>query len=174
MNKWLWLAARVVVIALAAAMLSYAILPGGYLFHLQITLVYVASSVVGGQLLGWNRPGFGLGRALLVCLLAALIGGAFLSWQLARHDAAISLPMLVVASLIGCAFCLFFHARDSQVRLRAQLAEQASREQEARFAQQCAESRRILATKKARTDLTEGERNDLRRFEENFIARCKR
>ena len=56
----------------------------------------------------------------------------------------------------------------------AQLTEQASREQEARFAQQCAESRRILATKKARTDLTEGERNDLRRFEENFIARCKR
>lgn len=56
----------------------------------------------------------------------------------------------------------------------AQLAEQASREQEARFAQQCAESRRILHAKRARTDLTEGERNDLRRFEENFIARCKR
>ena len=56
----------------------------------------------------------------------------------------------------------------------AQLVEQASREQEARFAQQCAESRRILHAKRARTDLTEGERNDLRRFEENFIARCKR
>lgn len=56
----------------------------------------------------------------------------------------------------------------------AQLEEQASREQEARFKQQCAESRRILDAKRARTDLTEGERNDLRRFEENFLARCKR
>jgi len=56
----------------------------------------------------------------------------------------------------------------------AQLVEQVSREQEERFLQQCAESRRILNAKRARTDLTEGERNDLRRFEENFIARCKR
>ncbi len=56
----------------------------------------------------------------------------------------------------------------------AQLTEQANREQEERFLQQCAESRRILNAKRARTDLTEGERNDLRRFEENFIARCKR
>ncbi len=50
----------------------------------------------------------------------------------------------------------------------------AAREQEARFAQQCAESRRILTNKRARTDLTEGEKNDLRRFEEAFMARCKR
>lgn len=56
----------------------------------------------------------------------------------------------------------------------ARLEEQVSREQEARFLQQCAESRRILQAKKARTDLTEGERNELRRFEDNFIARCKR
>lgn len=56
----------------------------------------------------------------------------------------------------------------------ARLVEQASREQEERFLQQCAESRRILQAKKARTDLTEGERNELRRFEDNFIARCKR
>ncbi|MDY0105397.1 MAG: hypothetical protein RBS27_01885 [Giesbergeria sp.] len=56
----------------------------------------------------------------------------------------------------------------------AQLTAQVAREQEERVLQQCAESRRILATKKARTDLTAGERNDLRRFEENFIARCKR
>lgn len=55
-----------------------------------------------------------------------------------------------------------------------QLAMQASREEEQRLAQQCAESRRILHAKRARTDLTEGERNELRRFEENFIARCKR
>lgn len=56
----------------------------------------------------------------------------------------------------------------------AQLEAQMSREQEERFRQQCAESRRILASKKARTDLTEGEKNDLRRFEDAFLARCKR
>ena len=38
--------------------------------------------------------------------------------------------------------------------------------------QQCAESRRILQTKRARTDLNEGEKNELRRFEENFRSRC--
>lgn len=54
------------------------------------------------------------------------------------------------------------------------LAAQMSKEQEDRYLQQCAESRRILNVKKARTDLSEGERNDLKRFEEAFIARCKR
>lgn len=53
-------------------------------------------------------------------------------------------------------------------------AAQAEKEQEARRAQQCAESRRILANKRARTDLTEGEKNDLRRFEEAFLQRCTR
>lgn len=56
----------------------------------------------------------------------------------------------------------------------ARLEAQVSKEQDERFRQQCAESRRILTTKRARTDLTEGEKNDLRRFEEAFIARCKR
>lgn len=56
----------------------------------------------------------------------------------------------------------------------ARLADQASRDREERFLQQCAESRRILHAKQARTDLSEGEKADLRRFEENFIARCKR
>ncbi|MFY3386505.1 DUF4124 domain-containing protein [Paracidovorax sp. MALMAid1276] len=68
-------------------------------------------------------------------------------------------------------------ARDRQRRedeKAAQMEANATREQEARFAQQCAESRRILANKRARTDLTEGEKNDLRRFEEAFMARCKR
>ncbi|MDP3230545.1 MAG: hypothetical protein Q8N13_21580 [Acidovorax sp.] len=68
-------------------------------------------------------------------------------------------------------------ARDKERReaeKESQLAAQASREQEERVAQQCAESRRILANKRARTDLTEGEKNDLRRFEEAFLARCKR
>lgn len=54
------------------------------------------------------------------------------------------------------------------------LAAQADREQEARRAQQCAESRRVLANKRARTDLTDGEKNDLRRFEEAFLQRCTR
>ena len=38
--------------------------------------------------------------------------------------------------------------------------------------QQCAESRRILLTKGARTDLNDGEKNELRRFEDNFRNRC--
>ncbi|CAN7561711.1 hypothetical protein LJR038_001186 [Acidovorax sp. LjRoot38] len=67
--------------------------------------------------------------------------------------------------------------RDKQRRedeKSAQIAAQASREQQERHAQQCAESRRILTNKRARTDLTDGEKNDLRRFEEAFLERCKR
>lgn len=56
----------------------------------------------------------------------------------------------------------------------AQLAADTARQQDARQAQQCAESQRILNNKRARTDLTEGERADLKRFEEAFLARCKR
>ncbi|WP_042424815.1 hypothetical protein [Comamonas granuli] len=56
----------------------------------------------------------------------------------------------------------------------AQWQEQTSRESEARFLEQCAESRRILQAKKQRTDLTPGEQADLRRFEDNFLQRCKR
>jgi hypothetical protein len=56
----------------------------------------------------------------------------------------------------------------------AQVAAQSAREMDARQAQQCAESQRILNAKRARTDLTEGERGDLKRFEEAFLARCKR
>lgn len=56
----------------------------------------------------------------------------------------------------------------------AQMAAQSASEMDARKAQQCAESQRILNSKKARTDLTEGERADLKRFEEAFLARCKR
>lgn len=56
----------------------------------------------------------------------------------------------------------------------SQLAAQASKEQQQRHAQQCAESRRILSNKQARTDLTDGEKNDLRRFEAAFLERCKR
>ncbi|CAN7143345.1 hypothetical protein LJR118_000013 [Acidovorax sp. LjRoot118] len=56
----------------------------------------------------------------------------------------------------------------------AQAAADAARQQDARQVQQCAESQRILNVKRARTDLTEGERGDLKRFEEAFLARCKR
>ncbi len=38
--------------------------------------------------------------------------------------------------------------------------------------QQCGESKRILYTKRARTDLTEGGKSELRRFEENYRSRC--
>jgi hypothetical protein len=38
--------------------------------------------------------------------------------------------------------------------------------------EQCAESKRILVTKRQRTDLTEGERSELQRFEANYKARC--
>jgi hypothetical protein len=38
--------------------------------------------------------------------------------------------------------------------------------------QQCDESKRILVTKKARTDLNEGEKVELQRFEANVRARC--
>lgn len=38
--------------------------------------------------------------------------------------------------------------------------------------QQCDESKRILFIKKRRTDLTDGEKLDLLRFEENFKSRC--
>ncbi len=57
---------------------------------------------------------------------------------------------------------------------QAAIAQQLSQADEARRGQQCAESRRILHAKKARTDLTEGERNDLRRFEDAYLARCSR
>jgi hypothetical protein len=57
---------------------------------------------------------------------------------------------------------------------QAALAQQAAQADEARRGQQCAESRRVLHAKKARTDLTEGERNDLKRFEDAYLARCAR
>lgn len=56
----------------------------------------------------------------------------------------------------------------------AQLAARASQEQQQRHAEQCAESRRILTAKRARTDLTDGEKNDLQRFENAFLERCGR
>lgn len=60
--------------------------------------------------------------------------------------------------------------RQSQVASQIQAAQ---REQLTEAAQeQCNESKRIIASKKRRTDLTPGERQDLQRFEENIRARC--
>ena len=39
--------------------------------------------------------------------------------------------------------------------------------------QQCDESKRIVFFKKKRTDLTEGEKAELQRFEDNYKARCE-
>ena len=71
------------------------------------------------------------------------------------------------------------HARLSQERgekVQQKRAEQAMDKQEKERAalreQQCGESKRILVTKRARTDLTEGEKAELKRFEENYRARC--
>ncbi|MDQ6880790.1 MAG: hypothetical protein M3150_01695 [Pseudomonadota bacterium] len=54
---------------------------------------------------------------------------------------------------------------DSQTT-EAQLRDRAALRQE-----QCGESKRILVTKRARTDLNEGEKAELKRFEENFRSR---
>lgn len=57
-------------------------------------------------------------------------------------------------------------------RQAARQSEQAEAERASLRAQQCGESKRILVTKRARTDLTEGEKNELKRFEENYRSRC--
>jgi hypothetical protein len=51
-------------------------------------------------------------------------------------------------------------------------AERLDQERSAIQQQQCAESKRILYNKRARKDLTEGEKADLQRFEDNFHNRC--
>jgi hypothetical protein len=58
--------------------------------------------------------------------------------------------------------------QQAQARVAQREATERSKAQE----QRCAESRRIIANKKARTDLSDGEKGDLRRFEENHLARC--
>ena len=52
-------------------------------------------------------------------------------------------------------------------------ADAAQSRQDDQTRQQCAESRRIIANKKARTDLTPGEQNDLARFEATVKQRCQ-
>lgn len=57
---------------------------------------------------------------------------------------------------------------ESEAKQSAQAAQQQSQMAQ----QQCDESKRIIASKKRRTDLNEGERNELVRFEANIRARC--
>ncbi|WP_152682732.1 hypothetical protein [Caenimonas sp. SL110] len=53
-----------------------------------------------------------------------------------------------------------------------QASQQRAHERTKLQEQQCGESKRILVTKKARTDLNDGEKAELQRFETNYRARC--
>lgn len=69
--------------------------------------------------------------------------------------------------------------RQAREQYQSQRAEQAQtqileRNRTAQHSEGCKESFRVIATKKARTDLTPGEWADLQRFEHNTIARCGR
>lgn len=57
-------------------------------------------------------------------------------------------------------------------RKEEEIENRKAQERTALQVQQCGESKRILNAKRARTDLTEGEKADLQRFEENFKSRC--
>jgi hypothetical protein len=61
---------------------------------------------------------------------------------------------------------------NKQQLTEATKADQLDKERTAIREQQCGESKRILVTKRARTDLTAGEKADLQRFEENYRSRC--
>jgi hypothetical protein len=63
--------------------------------------------------------------------------------------------------------------RDSKERVvEAKRAESLNKERTLIQEQQCGESKRILYSKRARKDLTDGEKADLQRFEENYRSRC--
>lgn len=51
-------------------------------------------------------------------------------------------------------------------------AEKLDQQRSAEHQQLCGESKRILYTKRARKDLTDGEKADLQRFEDNYRSRC--
>jgi len=59
-----------------------------------------------------------------------------------------------------------------QAKRADQQAERQAKERTALQQQQCGESKRILITKRARTDLNEGEKAELQRFEQNYRERC--
>ena len=60
--------------------------------------------------------------------------------------------------------------QERQEQQKQLVASQSAEKQ--RFAQ-CAEMRKSIADRKARANLTEGERNDLARFEDRFRERCR-
>lgn len=66
-----------------------------------------------------------------------------------------------------------YRSQRKDMQADQQAATQQSARQSVQSAQ-CNESRRILATKKMRKDLTPGEVEDLQRFEVNVQARCGR
>jgi hypothetical protein len=64
-------------------------------------------------------------------------------------------------------------SREKALEKRGQQeADRLARERASLHAQQCGESKRILFAKRARPDLNEGEKAELRRFEENYRSRC--
>jgi hypothetical protein len=68
----------------------------------------------------------------------------------------------------------YSEAQNEERNKRRAAKEQEQRQtQQARLSQeQCSEMLRILAVKRKRTDLSDGERTDLRRFEDNYRSRC--
>ncbi len=67
-------------------------------------------------------------------------------------------------------------SRDSTMQRQEKYAEQKAqvlaRNDAKQREQQCEESKRILITKRNRPNLSEGERAELKRFEDNYRARC--
>jgi hypothetical protein len=63
-------------------------------------------------------------------------------------------------------------AEKSQQQRADLLEDRKEQELAAMREQQCVESRRILLAKRTRTDLTQGEKDDLARFETRYRARC--
>jgi hypothetical protein len=62
---------------------------------------------------------------------------------------------------------------DQRNEKKAEMRAQANAQNQAKLHEQrCEESKRILVTKRARTDLTEAERAELQRFEANYRSRC--
>lgn len=59
-----------------------------------------------------------------------------------------------------------------QVARSEQESQRRARERTKQQQEQCGESKRILVLKRQRTDLTEGEKAELQRFEANYKARC--
>lgn len=60
----------------------------------------------------------------------------------------------------------------SKQKREAQVAQAQERDRTALQREQCGEFKRILVSKRARTDLTEGEKAELQRSETNYRARC--